>query len=118
MPRSNQRSPHRSPRRRQSRRAGTFWRFARRRWREARTFLGAVLAAHPIVSVPVLAALAIVGWLTVNWLFHAIHKPTELLFPLDNALDKSLSETWRDYGPQFREHATATITPELLAALA
>jgi hypothetical protein len=112
------RSNHRSPRRRPSRRAGTFWRFARRRWHETRIFFRAVVAAHPIVSVPVLAALAIVGWLTVNWLYHTVHKPTELLFPLDNALDKNLSETWQEYGPQFREHATATITPELLAALA
>jgi hypothetical protein len=40
------------------------------------------------------------------------------LFPLDNAFDKNLTETWREYGTLFREHATATITPELLAALA
>jgi hypothetical protein len=117
-PRANQRSPHGARRRRPARRSGTFWRFARRRWHEARTFLHAVVAAHPIVSVPVLTALAIVGWLTVNWLYHTMHKPTELLFPLDNVLDKRLSETWREYGAQFREHATATITPELLAALA
>jgi hypothetical protein len=90
----------------------------RRRWRESRTFFSAVVAAHPAVSVPVLAALAIVGWLAVNWLYHAMHKPTELLFPLDNALDKNVADTWREYGPEFREHATATITPELLAALA
>jgi hypothetical protein len=117
-PRANQRSSHGARRRRPARRSGTFWRFVRRRWHEARTFLHAVVAAHPIVSVPVLTALAIVGWLTVNWLYHTMHKPTELLFPLDNVLDKRLSETWREYGAQFREHATATITPELLAALA
>jgi hypothetical protein len=80
--------------------------------------VGAVVAAHPSISIPVLAALAIVGWLALNWLYHAIHKPTELLFPFDSALDKNLAETWREYGFQFREHATATITPELLAALA
>ena len=28
------------------------------------------------------------------------------------------TDTWRQYGPLFREHSTATITPELLAALA
>ena len=117
-PRANQRSPHGTRRRRPARRSGTFWRFARRRWHEARIFIRAVVAAHPIVSVPVLTALAIVGWLTVNWLYHTMHKPTELLFPLDNVLDKRLSETWREYGAQFREHATATITPALLAALA
>jgi hypothetical protein len=88
------------------------------RWREARAFLRAVWAAHPAVSVPVVAALVIVVWLAVNWVYHTVHKPTELLFPLDNALDKSLAETWREYGPLFREHATAIMTPELLAALA
>ena len=79
-----------------------------------RIFVRAVIAAHPLVSVPVLAALVIVGWLALNWLYHAIHKPTELFFPLDNAFEKSIADTWREYGPQFRAHATATITPELL----
>lgn len=114
------RSNHRSRRHRASsrRRTGTLWRFLRRRWSEMRIFVRAVIAAHPLVSVPVLAALAIVGWLALNWLYHAIHKPTELLFPLDNAFEKRIADTWREYGPQFRAHATATITPELLAALA
>jgi hypothetical protein len=88
------------------------------RWREARAFLRAVWAAHPAVSIPVVAALVIVVWLAVNWVYHTVHKPTELLFPLDNAFDKSLAETWREYGSLFREHATAIMTPELLAALA
>ena len=112
------RSSHGSRRPRSRRRARTFWRFVRRRSHEARTFLRAVVAAHPAVSIPVLAAFAIIGWLAVNWFYHTIHKPTELLFPLDNAFDKSVAETWQEYGPQFREHATAVITPELLAALA
>lgn len=109
-----------SPRRRRTRRrrSGTFWRFVRWRWREARAFLRAVRAAHPAVAFPVAAALVLVVWLAVNWLYHALHKPTELLFAFDSALDKNLAETWRDYGPLFREHATAVITPELLAALA
>jgi hypothetical protein len=64
------------------------------------------------------AVLLLVLWLAVNWLYHAIHKPTEVFFPLENALDKSLAGTWREYGPLFRDHATAVISPELLAALA
>jgi hypothetical protein len=57
-------------------------------------------------------------WLAVNWAYHAINKPTEVFFPLDDALDKSPVETWREYGSLFREHSTAVITPEFLAALA
>mgnify|MGYP003694482073 CR=1 FL=1 len=57
-------------------------------------------------------------WLGVNWTYHAYSKPTEILFPLAHSLDKRPAETWNEYGSLFREHATAVITPELLAALA
>src|SRR6201981_3058434 len=33
-------------------------------------------------------------------------------------MNKTPAETWQQYAPLFREHSTATITPELLAALA
>ena len=94
------------------------WRFTRRRCREGRALRRALAKAHPAVSIPLTAALVLVLLLTMNWLYHTIHKPTELFFPFDNALDKNLAETWREYGPLFREHATAVISPELLAALA
>jgi hypothetical protein len=80
--------------------------------------LRAVLASPPTVRAVVLSALILLLWLGVNWTYHAIHKPTEIFFPLDDALDKSPPETWRRYGSLFREHATAVITPEFLAALA
>ncbi|HSD61958.1 MAG TPA: transglycosylase SLT domain-containing protein [Burkholderiales bacterium] len=51
-------------------------------------------------------------------MYHALHKPTELLVPVSAALAKTPSETWRAYGSHFRRHATAVISPELLAALA
>jgi len=57
-------------------------------------------------------------WLGANWIYHAVQKPTEVFFPLDNTLDKSPHETWRQYGSLFREHATPSVAPELLAALA
>jgi Transglycosylase SLT domain len=116
--RANLRCPRR---RRQSRRGFTMkklWRFWRWRWREMRTFMGAVGAAHPAVSIPVTMAMVLVIWLGINWTYQAMRKPSEVFFVLDNALDKNLAETWREYGPLFREHATAVITPELLAALA
>jgi hypothetical protein len=63
------------------------------------------------------AAILVVG-AGLNWAYHTIRKPTEVFFPLANALDKQPFETWREYGSLFREHATAVITPDLLAALA
>jgi len=107
--------------RRRSRRRFTLkklWRFTRRRWREGRAFTRALWASHPAVSIPISAVLLLVIWLISNWTYHVINKPTEVFFPLDNVLDKNLAETWREYGALFQEHATAVITPELLAALA
>ncbi|MCP3399576.1 transglycosylase SLT domain-containing protein [Bradyrhizobium sp. CCGB20] len=60
-----------------------------------------------------LAALAL-----VNTAYHVIRKPTELFVFVGNSLDKEPAETWRQYGALFRKLSTATITPELLAALA
>jgi hypothetical protein len=41
-----------------------------------------------------------------------------MFFPVSGALNKMPAETWRQYAPLFNEYSTATITPELLAALA
>ena len=41
-----------------------------------------------------------------------------MFFPLDGVLAKTPAQTWSEYGPLFREHSTAVMTPELLAALA
>lgn len=93
-------------------------RFARFRWRELRAFLRVLRNTHPVLRILVSAALLFFLWLAVNWMYHAIHKPTEVLFPLEDALDKNPTRTWQEYGSLFREHSTAIITPELLAALA
>jgi hypothetical protein len=63
--------------------------------------------------VAVLAA-----WAVVNWGYQVIRKPTEFFFPVSGTLAKSPPETWRTYGSLFTTHATAAITPDLLAALA
>lgn len=78
----------------------------------------ALAASPPVLQLLLGAVLVLVMWSTVNWTYHAINKPTEVFFPLDNSLDKSPPETWRQYGSLFRRHATAVITPDLLAALA
>ncbi|MEW6247395.1 MAG: transglycosylase SLT domain-containing protein [Nitrospirota bacterium] len=79
-----------------------------------RAFRAAPIAVRVLVG----AAVILVACLAVNWVYQVIRKPTELFFPMDAALTKSPAETWREYGPLFREHSTAVITPELLAALA
>lgn len=67
----------------------------------------------------VVAIIALAGlWASANWVYHAVHKPTELLFPVSGMLAKTPPETWRVYGPHFRKYATGTIAPEFLAALA
>jgi hypothetical protein len=50
--------------------------------------------------------------------YQLIRKPSEAFFALDAALAKTPAQTWREYGALFREHSTALMTPELLAALA
>jgi hypothetical protein len=62
-------------------------------------------------------ALALLA-LAVNWVVQVVRKPAELFFPVSGVLNKSPSETWREYEPIFRAHSTAVMTPELLAALA
>lgn len=93
-------------------------RLARMRWREFRMMKKALAASPPVVRFSVGTVLFLLMGLAVNWSYHAIKKPTELFFPLDNSLAKSPQETWRQYGPLFRKHSTPVITPDLLASLA
>ncbi len=93
-------------------------RFVSSRWRNLRAFLRAVGNAHPVLRIVIIPCLLMGCWLAANWTYHAVQKPTEVFFPLDNTLDKSPHETWQQYGSLFREHATPSVAPELLAALA
>ncbi|MBH5389595.1 transglycosylase SLT domain-containing protein [Bradyrhizobium diversitatis] len=63
-------------------------------------------------------AVILVTLALLNIAYQLIRKPTELFVLIGNALDKEPAETWASYGPLFRNASTATITPELLAALA
>jgi hypothetical protein len=80
----------------------------RRRWRKLsrKTRLGAVAIA--VVAV----------FFAVNWFVQVTRKPTELFFPVSGVLHKTPAETWHEYEPIFRRHATVVMTPDLLAALA
>jgi len=72
------------------------------------------------VAVRIAAVLAVVAalWAAANWVVQAWRKPTEMLFPVGQALVKTPAETWREYEPLFRKHSTPVVAPELLAALA
>ena len=63
-------------------------------------------------------AVLLVAWFLLNGLYHVMGKPAELFTPVSGVLAKTPADTWRAYEPMFRAHATAVITPELLAALA
>src|SRR5688500_2225019 len=89
-----------------------------RRWRSARRLFLALQAAPLAIRIVVLTIAVLVLWSAMNWVYQVIRKPTELFFPISGTLSKPPAETWRQYAPLFREHATVVITPELLAALA
>jgi len=86
--------------------------------RSARRALSALLVAPLAIRILVGAVAVLVVWSAVNWLYQVVRKPTELFFPVSGVLAKAPPETWRQYGALFREHSTAVITPDLLAALA
>ena len=81
--------------------------------------LGRIVAATP-PPIRTLVALTLAAglFLLSNLVYHVIHKPTEMLYPVSGVMKKSPAETWREYGPLFREYSTASISAELLAALA
>lgn len=93
-------------------------RFIQQRWNELRLFVRVLRKAPSTVQVGINLAILVIVSLTINWVYHAFYKPTELFFPVEKALHKSPRETWREYGAFFDKHSTSTITPELLAALA
>jgi hypothetical protein len=62
-----------------------------------------------------LAVLVLLG--LANWVVQAVRKPSETLFVFDGNTRTS-KQTWQEYGDLFREHATASIPAELLAAIA
>jgi transglycosylase-like protein with SLT domain len=82
--------------------------------RTLRVLWAAPLKIRVGIGLFVLVALSF----SVNWAYQVIRKPAELFFPVSGALAKAPAETWRQYAPIFREHATTLITPDFLAALA
>jgi hypothetical protein len=92
-----------------------------RLWPDARTrvrWWRSFRRASPALQVLISAALVLVAALSLNWIYQVIRKPSELFFPVSATLYKSPAETWRQYAPIFRKHATSVMTPDLLAAMA
>ena len=88
------------------------------RKRFLRSALRQLRSAPPgLVALGALTAFVVL-WLAMNALVQVARKPTELFFPVSGVLHKTPVETWRQYEAMFRQHATAVITPDLLAALA
>jgi hypothetical protein len=70
------------------------------------------------LQLPLAAVAGLALWLAANGVYQVARKPSELLFPVSGTLYKTPRETWSEYQASFRAHATAVITPTLLAALA
>src|SRR5215510_7303924 len=86
--------------------------------RAGRGALRALRASPLTLQLVALAIVCIAVWAATNWIYHAVHKPTELLAPMSSTFSKAPAETWREYEAHFRKYATPVIAPELLAALA
>jgi hypothetical protein len=90
------------------------WPGARLRRRWWRAFRHAAPVVQVIISLLVVLTLS----LAINWIYQVIRKPSELFFPVSATLYKTPAETWRQYAPIFRKHATSVMTADLLAAIA
>ena len=88
------------------------------RQRAARWYRAIPVRWYRAIRIVGAAAAVVILLAAANWIFQLIRKPSEAFFPLDGALAKTPARTWAEYGPLFREHSTAVMTPELLAALA
>jgi hypothetical protein len=115
--RKSPRRTRRSKQRRKSRRLSRLVAFLRR-LRIPKGIRRAFGHAPGFVQGAVVIAILVLLWLAVNGLYQVIRKPSELFFPVSGTLNKTPSETWRDYGSLFRRYSTDIVTPELLAALA
>src|SRR5947208_5675431 len=65
------------------------------------------------ICIAVLAVFSV-----TNLIYQILHKPTEVFALIPGESNKAPIETWRQYAPLFREYSTASISPELLVALA
>ncbi|MEO7774604.1 MAG: lytic transglycosylase domain-containing protein [Steroidobacteraceae bacterium] len=74
--------------------------------------------SHPAAQLIIALVTVLTLWFVSNGLYQVIRKPSELFFPVSGTLYRTPAKTWAAYEPIFREHSTAVMTPELLAAIA
>ena len=92
---------------------------ARRLWRQRGGWAWGKLKAAPrSLQIGIAVAAFVVIFAAANLAYHVVAKPTELFFPIGNALNKTPGDTWERYGAYFQQYSTAAAPPELLAALA
>ena len=70
------------------------------------------------MRIVLIAATILAVFSGMNLVYQVLRKPTEVFAPVSGAFNKTPAETWRQYAPLFREYSAASISPELLAALA
>ena len=70
------------------------------------------------MRVVLICIAVLVVFSVTNLLYQILRKPTEVFALIPRESNKAPIETWRHYAPLFREYSTASISPELLAALA
>jgi hypothetical protein len=90
------------------------WPNARLRRYALRAFKGAPLLLQALIVLMI----AVTLWFALNGIYQVVRKPSELFFPVSGTLNKTPTETWRQYAPLFRKYSTNVMSPELLAALA
>jgi hypothetical protein len=98
-------------------RSSAFLRRLRGLRRRARRGFRRLGAAPPAVRITAIAAAVLAIFFVANLVYQVARKPTEMFF-LAAGAKKAPAETWRHYGPLFREYSTGSVAPELLAALA
>lgn len=89
-----------------------------RRWQRTRRVLLLLWRAPGFAQAALILALLALLIPASNWIYQVARKPSELFFPVSDALFKTPAETWATYAPLFHAHSTPLMTPELLAALA
>jgi hypothetical protein len=89
------------------------------RWyKRAQRALGKFKAIPTAMRLVLICIAVLVVFSVTNLVYQILHKPTEVFALIPSESIKAPIETWRQYAPLFREYSTASISPELLAALA
>jgi hypothetical protein len=94
------------------RRDWTFFFLGLRRWRQrARWAQHKLNAAPSAMRIIVIVATILAVFCAANLVYQVVRKPTEMFFPVSGAMNKTPAETWRQYGPLFRDIPRPRLLP-------